>query len=102
MKSPSVMPYNLSVDYIPSLREPPNLDKLASGNPYYGLDNKKELLVDKSSFFVVKMLRKRYFSGFVTRIRTRVKHNAFRPQGEKLHQHLFTITYYLPKNDKRL
>ena len=28
------------VDYIPSLREPPNLALLASGNPYCGLDKK--------------------------------------------------------------
>ena len=40
-------------DDIPSLREPPKLAKLASGNPYCGLDKqKKELLIDKSSFFV--------------------------------------------------
>jgi len=40
-------------DDMPSLREPPKLVKLASGNLYCGLDKqKKELLVDKSSFFL--------------------------------------------------
>ena len=35
------------------------------------------------------------FLRFAIRFRTLVKYNAFRPSGEKLHQHFFTIHYYL-------
>ena len=38
---------------------------------------------------------KKCFLRFAIRIRTLVKYNAFRPKGEKLHQHFFTIHYYL-------
>ena len=38
-----LMIYRLASDYMPSLREPPKLGKLASGNPYCGLDKQKGL-----------------------------------------------------------
>ena len=44
---------------------------------------------------------KRYFTRFAIRFRTLVKYNAFRPSGEKLHQHFFTIHYYLLLAKKR-
>ena len=36
------IPCTLKRDAIPSLREPPKLDRLASGNPFCGLDKKSE------------------------------------------------------------
>ena len=53
------------------------------------------------AFSFVERLRKRYFFQFAIRIRTQVKYKAFRPKGEKLHQHLFTIHYYLLLAKKR-
>ena len=48
------VPYNARgrVDYIPSLREPPKLAHSLRGTPTAAWITKKELLVDKSSFFV--------------------------------------------------
>ena len=42
------------VDSIPSLREPPKLAHSLRGTPTAAWITKKELLVDKSSFFVAK------------------------------------------------
>ena len=52
----------------------------------------------KSDTHHVYGLQKRYFPRFAIRIRTLVKYNAFRLKGEKLHQHFFTIHYYLLPN----
>ena len=46
-------------DDIPSLREPPKLGKLASGNPYCGLD--KKILVPKNEDFLSRVYEKDIF-----------------------------------------
>ena len=54
--------YTLARDDMPSLREPPKLGKLASGNPYCGLD--KKIPRTLFSVFFVYGLQKKYFRQF--------------------------------------
>jgi len=61
---------------------------------------KKERMTSVIRSFLKKDYKKDIFS-FCNKVSNPSKINAFRPSGEKLHQHFFTIHYYLLLAKKR-